>query len=144
MGVVNCNPSFTNVIVLSWCTVVFVLSFFSDSDMLAVLSSLLVLSVVTLFLPQLSCISCPVARSCPVLAFIFGFNRRSNCRDVDPLSAEIGELERRLELASVILVISVLVILLTAPLGAVAVTLAGPRLLAASSPPGKPEKDEIA
>ncbi len=63
---------------------------------------------------------------------------------MDPLSAEIGELERRLELASVILVISVLVILLTAPSGAVAVTLAGPRLLAASSPPGKPEKDDIA
>ncbi len=54
MGVANCNPSFTYVIVLSWCTVVFVLSFFSDTDMLAVLSSLLVLSLS-------SCHSCPAS-----------------------------------------------------------------------------------
>ena len=41
----------------------------------------------------------------------------------------MGDLERRLELASVIIVISVLVILLTAPVGAIAVMLGGPRLL---------------
>ena len=52
-------------------------------------------------------------------------------READSSGEEAGELEERLQLATQILVISVLTILLTAPVGAVAVMTAGPRLLEA-------------
>jgi hypothetical protein len=54
----------------------------------------------------------------------------------------LGDLEQNLEYASVILVISVLVILLTAPVGAVAVMLGGPRLLEQATPHPHPDKKD--
>jgi hypothetical protein len=65
-------------------------------------------------------------------------------REVDSTTDGAVELEAMLVLASKILVISVLTILLTAPLGAVAVVTAGPRLLEARIPDDNKEKVEQA
>ncbi len=63
-------------------------------------------------------------------------------REAEVRTEEYSDLERNLDHASVILVISVLVILLTAPVGAVAVMLGGPRLLEQATPRPHPDQDD--
>jgi hypothetical protein len=63
-------------------------------------------------------------------------------REAAVQTEEFSDLEENLDHASVILVISVLVILLTAPVGAVAVMLGGPRLLEQATHHPHPDQDD--
>jgi hypothetical protein len=77
-----------------------------------------------------------------VLLFSIAILKISYFREATVQTEELSDLEQNLGHASVILVISVLVILLTAPVGAVAVMLGGPRLLEQATLRPHPDQDD--